>query len=63
MSSCKHTGGHFYPNKNGDRNAYEMFWNQKPLDYALYAAHYFSLICANHLPYLLIGSMELVLSS
>ena len=20
MSSCKHTGGHFYPNKNGDRN-------------------------------------------
>ena len=20
MSSCKHTGGHIYPNKNGDRN-------------------------------------------
>ena len=20
MSSCKHSGGHFYPNKNGDRS-------------------------------------------
>ena len=32
MSSCKHTGGHIYPNKNGDRNLAfwdEMFWNQR----------------------------------
>ena len=32
MSSCKHSGGHFYPNKYGDPNLAfwdEMFWNQR----------------------------------
>ena len=31
MSSCKHSDGHFYPNKNGDRSLAfwdEMFWSQ-----------------------------------